>query len=350
MLGSRLTVALSLIATLMISVSQTAAQELRNFRYASIGDKPTAANELFFALGLEKGWFKEAGIDFRPSRMLVNVAYPAIVSGEIEGTYYAASAAVAALRGVPLTVVYYPQFSVDWALVVDPRKIKSPRDLAGVRCVATTGAKSAPHVAWAAMIGAVGGDPRNFQPIGLGQPPPFWIEALRVGTAGCMLGYDSAWTGQAVREGFKVLAYLPDVKPMQSHGLAVGQAATKDAKKRELIVDVLGVILRTQDYIKANRAEAAEVVRRWMGAPQDMQAEDFLAAVDAAIRLMPPQGHFEDEKILGNMLAVGLDHGIYDPKEFRADPRTADLVKFGAIDQSLVKEAYARGAPLYQRR
>ena len=326
------------------------AQELRTFRFGTIGEKPTAANELFFALALEKGWFKEAGIDFKPLRMQPNVAYPSLASGDIEGTYFAASAAVAALRGAPLAVVYYPQYSVDWSLVVDPKKVKTPKDLAGVRCVASSGAKSATQIAWAAMIASVGGDPKNFQAIGLGQPPPFWIEALRVGTAECMMGYDAAWAGQAKREGFNVLAELPNVKPMQSHGLAVSKTALGDAKKRELIVDVLGVFLRTQDYIKANRAEAAETVRRWMGSIKGIETEDYLAAVDSSIKLTPPKGHFEDEKIMANMLNVAMDYGIYDPKEFREDPRTVDLVKVGAIDQSLVKEAYARGAPAYHRR
>jgi hypothetical protein len=165
-----------------------------------------------------------------------------------------------------------------------------------------------------------------------------------------MMGYDAAWAGQAKREGFTVLAELPNVKPMQSHGLAVSKSALADGKKRELIVDVLGVILRTQDYIKANRTEAAETVRRWMGSIKGIESEDYLAAVDSAIKLTPPKGHFEDEKIMANMLNVAMDYGIYDLKEFREDPRGVDLVKAGAIDQSLVKEAYSRGAPTYSRR
>jgi ABC-type nitrate/sulfonate/bicarbonate transport system substrate-binding protein len=347
----RLGLACAVIAALAAGwASGAAAEELRVFKFATIGAEPAAASELYFGLALEKGWFKEAGIDFQATRMPPPVAYPAIASGKIDGTYFAASAAIAHLRGAPLVVVYYPQYSVDWSLIVDPRKIKSPKDFAGARCVASTGAKSATHVAWAAMIDHIGGDPYAFQPVGLNQPAPFWIEALRVGTAPCMMGFDGAWASEAMREGYKMLAYLPDVKPMQTHGLAVSEATLKDPVKRKLLVDVIGVFLRSQDYVrdKSHRDEIAATVQRWMGSPKGMQRPDYEAAVDDLIKLIPPKGVVEDHQILANGFQEGLKYKIYDPKEFGQFAADTDLVKAGAIDQSVVKEAYDRGGPLYR--
>ena len=347
----RLGLALALAVVLALGAPhRAAADELRVFKFASVGAKPAAASELYFGLGLEKGWFKEAGIDFQVIRMAPPVAYPAIASGEIDGTYFAASAAIAHLRGAPLVVAYYPQFSVDWSLIVDPKKIKSPKDFEGARCVASTGAKSATHVAWAAMIDHIGGDPYGFQPVGLNQPAPFWIEALRVGTAPCMMGFDGAWASEALREGYKMLAYLPDVKPMQTHGLAVSEAAYKDPAKRKLLVDVIGVFLRAQDYVrdKANREEIASTIQRWMGSPQGMQKVDYETAVDDLLKLIPPKGVIDDHQVLANGFEEGVKYKIYDPKEFGQNTGHVDLVKAGAIDQSVVKEAYDRGGPLYR--
>jgi hypothetical protein len=350
-----LTMALAVGITLALGPGPGAvaeAQELRTFKFASVGAKPTSVSELYYGLGMEKGWYKEAGVDFQVVRMNATVAYPAMVAGEVDGALYGASAAVAALRGAPLVAVFYDPVSAPWSLVVDPKKIKTPKDLAGARCVAATGAKTATHIAWAAMIESIGGDPRSFQAVGLAQPPPMWLEALRAGTAECMLGFDAAWTGQAVREGFKTLAYLPKVRPIQANGLSVAQASVKDPKKREVVKDVIGVFLRAQEYVKSkdNRRELADTVRRWMGDPKGLQTEDYEAAVAELAALLPAKGYIEDESILGNMLASAIKYDIYDVKEFKQDPRTVDLVKAGVIDQSLVKEAAAWGPPLYRRR
>jgi ABC-type nitrate/sulfonate/bicarbonate transport system substrate-binding protein len=259
---------------------------------------------------------------------------------------------VAGLRGAPLVAVFYDAVSGPWSLVVDPKKIKTPKDFAGARCVAATGNKTATHIAEAAMIESLGGDPRAFQSIGLGQPPPFWIEALRVGSAECMIGFDAAWTGQAVREGYKVLAYLPKAWPMHTSGLAVAQATLKDPKKRALTVDVISVFLRAQAYVRAkeNRAELAEMLRRWMGAPKGMQTEDYEAALAEMATLYAPKGYIEDDKAFSTMLTAAIKYGIFDPKEFRHDPTTVNFVKAGVVDQTLAKEAALRGGPHYRRR
>jgi len=323
------------------------AAELKTFKFASVGDKPTSAAELYYGLGLEKGWYKEVGVDFQVVRMFSSVAYPAILSGEVDGTLYAASSAVAALRGAKLAVVFEDPVSVPWSLVVDPKKIKTPQDLKGARCVAATGAKTAMHIAWAALIDSIGGDPRNFQPVGLGQPTPYWIEALRSGTAPCMMGFDAAWTGQAEREGFKALAYLPDVMSMPGNGMTVAQAALKDPARREVIKNVLSVFLRAQDYVRdpANRTELAGIVAKWMGNPKGIEQKDYENVIDELAKLLPPKGYLEDEQIFGNMIRVAIKYGIYDAKEFSQDPTTTDLVKEGVVDQSLLKEVLKRGNP-----
>lgn len=327
------------------------AQQLRPFKFASLGERPTSAGEIYFGLGLEKGWFKEAGIDFQVRRMLSNVAYPAIVSGEVDGALYGSSAAIAALRGAPMVVAYLDQISSPWSLIVDPKKVKTAADLKGVRCVAATGAKTATHIAWAAMIDAVGGDPKAFQAVGIGQPPPFWLEALRAGTAECMLGFDAAWSGLAQREGFKQMSYLPDVAPMQSNGLTVAKAALADPARRRLIGDVIGVFLRSHAYIRveANRAEVAGIVKKWMGAPQGLTEADFAAAVAEIARLAPPKGYIEDESVLDTVLKAALKYDIYDANEFKVDPAKASLVAAGTIDQSVTKEAASWGGPNFRR-
>ncbi|MSQ71946.1 MAG: hypothetical protein EXR27_11750 [Betaproteobacteria bacterium] len=350
--GSRQLLALCVGLSLAVGQSgMSGAQELRPYKFASVGDKPTSAAELYFGLGLEKGWFKEAGIDFQVRRMLANVAYPAIVSNDIDGALYGSSAAIAALRGVPLVVAYLDQISSPWSLVVDPKKIKTPKDLKGARCVAATGAKTATHIAWAAMIDSIGGDPRAFQAVGIGQPPPFWLEALRTGTAECILGFDAAWTGVAQREGYKALAYLPDVSPMQTNGLSVSSAALKDPKRRELLKDVIGVFLRSHAYIRdmKNRSEVAGIVRNWMGSPKALQNEDYEAAVAEIVRLAPPKGYIENESLLDNMLKASLKYDIYDAKEFKVDVSKVSMSAAGVVDQSVAREAAAWGAPRFRR-
>lgn len=339
-----------IVAAALAAGSLAHAQD-RPYKFASVGDKPTSAAELYFGLALEKGWFKEAGIDFQVRRMLANVAYPAIVAGEIDGAFYGGSAAVAALRGVPLVFAYMDQLSSPWSLVVDPKKIASPKDFKGATCVATTGAKTATHIAWAAMIDSIGGDPRSFQAKGIGQPPPFWLEALRVGTAECMLGFDAAWTNAAKREGYRQLAYLPDVSPMQTNGLAVARAAMTDPKRRALVADVIGVFLRTHHYIRdeKNRAEVAGILRGWMGAPKGLEPADYEAAVAEIARLAPPKGTIDSDATLDNMLKASLKYDIYDAKEFKIDPTKTSLTAAGIIDQSAVREAYAWGAPRFKR-
>jgi hypothetical protein len=335
---------------LLAAAGPANAQQLRPFKFASVGDKPTSAAELYFGLGLEKGWFKEVGVDFQLRRMFSNVAYPAIVSNDIDGALYGTSAGIAALRGVPLVVAYFDQVSSAWSLVVDPKKIKSPKDFKGARCVATTGAKTATHIAWAAMIDSIGGDPKSFQAVGIGQPPPFWLEALRTGTAECMLGFDAAWTGLAQREGYKSLAYLPDVSPMQANGLSVSRAALKDPARRELIKDVIGVFLRSHAYIRdtRNHAEIAGIVRNWMGSPAGLQQQDYEAAVVEIAKLAPPKGFIENEAVLDNMLKASLKYEIYDAKEFKVDPAKG-MTAAGVVDQSAAKEAAAWGAPRFRR-
>lgn len=338
-------------ALFLVSAQGARADALRPFRFAALGDAPGGSSELFYGLGLEKGWFKDVGIDFQVRRTLANVAYAGIAAGEIDGTYFAASAVLAALRGAPLVAVYFPQPSVDWSLVVDPKKIKTPKDFTGARCVAGTGAKTATHVAWAAMIASIGGDPHGFQPVGLGQPAPYWIEALRVGTAACMMGFDGFWTRQAEHEGFKTLAYLPNVEPMQSHGLAVGKAAMAEPAKRRLIADVIGVFLRAQAYITApeHRAEIAALVRKWMGAPKGLSSEDYLAAVNDMVKLYPPKGYIEDQGVFSDMLVTALKYGIFDRNDFPPGQIGIDPVEAGAVDQSVVREVAGWGPPLYRR-
>jgi ABC-type nitrate/sulfonate/bicarbonate transport system substrate-binding protein len=341
--------ALGLTLGLLLAATASA-QPLRPYKFATVGDKPSSAAEIYYGVALEKGWFAEAGIDFQPVRMLGNVAYPAIASGDIDGSLYAGTAAVAALRGAPLVVAFYDPISAPWSLVVNPKKIKSAADLGSARCVAATGAKSATHVAWAAMIDKAGGNWRTFQAVGTGQPPQFWIEALRSGTADCMLGFDAAWTSAARREGFTSMGYLPDVAPMQTNGLVVSRASLKDPAKRKLTTDVIGVFLRVHDYVLAeqNRPEVAGMVKAWMGSPKDMVAEDYRAAVDELAKLLPPKGVITDNKVLSNLLTAGLRYGIYDAADFRTDPAKVDMIKDGLIDQSMVDEAYARGGPLYR--
>lgn len=201
------------------------------------------------------------------------------------------------------------------------------------------------------MIDSIGGDPRGFQAKGIGQPPPFWLEALRVGTAECMLGFDAAWTNAAKREGYRQLAYLPDVSPMQTNGLAVARAALADPKRRALLADVIGVFLRSHHYIRdtKNRAEIAGMLRAWMGAPKGLESGDYEAAVAEIARLAPPKGYVENEATLENMLKASLKYDIYDPKEFKVDPTKTSLVAAGIIDQSAAREAAAWGAPRFRR-
>jgi ABC-type nitrate/sulfonate/bicarbonate transport system substrate-binding protein len=321
------------------------------FRFGTLSEKPASVNELHFALAVEKGWFKDAGIDFQVKRMAVNVVYAAIAAGEMDATNFAGSAALASLRGAPLAVVYFPQPSTTWSLVADPKKIKTAKDFSGARCVAGTGAKSGTHIAWAAMIDSVGGNPRDFQSVGTGQPPQLWIEALRVGTAECMMGFDGVWTRQAQREGFKVWAFLPDVMPMQSHGIAVSKPALKDRDKRALIEDMLGVVLRSKDYVvaKENRGEIVATIKRWMGAPKGIENEDYENTVDELAKLYPPKGYIENESIFNNMLVTALKYGIFDPNDYTVDGKPADLARAGAVDQGPLKTAASWGGPLYKR-
>jgi hypothetical protein len=326
------------------------AADLRPFKFATWGNKPTGAADMFYGLPAEKGWFKEVGIDFQMLRMVPNVAFPGIAAGEVDGTASAGSAPIAALRGAPLVVVFYDHTSAPWSLVVDPKKIKTPKDYAGARCVATTGAKTAPHVAAAAMIDKLGGDPQAFQSIGIGQPPPFYIQALRAGTADCMVALDGAWANQAAREGYKIAAYLPRVKLMPTNGLAVAPAALKDPAKRALVADVVGVFLRTHAYVRdpRNRAELVATLERWMGSPKDLKREDYEAAITELAEVLPPKGYIDDKNVLAGQLITGVQYGIYDPKEFKVDPRTADLIEAGALDLGLIREVVGRGGPLYR--
>jgi NitT/TauT family transport system substrate-binding protein len=116
--------AASLVACLLLLAPAVAADKVR----LSLADKSDPAYLPFF-VAIDKGYYRDLGLDVSILYMGGGVAVPALISGSLEFTTSTCSAITAILKGAQLKVVENPSERVPWKLWATRANIRTLGDI-----------------------------------------------------------------------------------------------------------------------------------------------------------------------------------------------------------------------------
>jgi NitT/TauT family transport system substrate-binding protein len=118
------------------------------------------------AVAEKRGFFQEAAVDVQVREMTSTAATAAMINKELDIGCHSC-AIVAAARGADLRFIFAPYNTSTFQLVVNPEKIREPRDLVG-QAIAIASPGNSQDVATRLMLRSLGVDPQSASYVALG--------------------------------------------------------------------------------------------------------------------------------------------------------------------------------------
>jgi NitT/TauT family transport system substrate-binding protein len=283
--GRKIILQIFLIITLVANTFTTAAFAADKVRIAVSNFNVTF---LPVAVAVNKGFFRDEGLEVEIIRVSAPVAVNALLSGDLDYTMIFGSSVRAGLRGLPVKVLACFIDALAFALIAQP-EINSVKDLRGkVLGVSTFGSTS--DVAARIMLRHYGLDPeKQLKIIGLGRDSAL-LAALKERLIDVAIASPPA-DAEGKRMGFNILARAHEVFRYPAIGLAATDK--KITERPEEAKKTLKALIQANRYMRADRAGAIQVLKEWSRVDQDsaIAAYDGSAAVfNATDGTIPEEG------------------------------------------------------------
>lgn len=274
---------------------------------------PTAG----FRLGVEKGFFKDEGLDIKIAEAQAGAAVMAsVVSGEYDVGFAAVVPQIQAVaQGLPIKVIgTASSVSNNAGLFVTPDSpIKTPADLRGAR-IGVVALKSIDEVTVRGAADHLGVDSSTFKFVSV--PFPEMLPALEAGRVDAVEIPEPFYTA-ALAKGHREIIREP-MATFLAEGVTNASFFSSDAniaKKKDDVDAFVRALERSNEYATKNPQEVAQTVSKYTSIPADA-AEKMVPTVFGTTVTA------ESYKTLGELM---VRYGIL-PK----DPNLSNLIYEGA--------------------
>jgi NitT/TauT family transport system substrate-binding protein len=283
------TLSVMLLSLMLLSGSASAADKVR----MSI----SAVDVSFLTAGvaLNRGMFRDEGLDLELIRMNANVSITALSTGDIDYTMVFSSVVRGALRGMPMKVVASYMDSSTHLLIARP-EYKTIRDLKGkTLAVSNYGATS--DVAARMMMKHGGVDPeKELKIIQLGGERGRYA-ALKEGIVDVAVLSPPTDT-DAQRNGFRVLSRFYELFKLPFTG--IGTNLKKLKEKPDEVKRMVRAMIKANRYIRSNREGTIQTMMEWI----KVDRESAAATYDSTWKIFS-----EDGSISESGLKLVIDQG-----------------------------------------
>lgn len=275
-----------------------------------------------FFLGVERGWYREAGIDLelREGRGSGNVVQ-LVASG---GDDFGFAGADAVVRGVAtgaqvLAVATLMPRNADAVFAPVATGIRRPADLAGRRIASTAGGTS--DTLLPAFLRSAGVDPARVTIVRV--DPSLKVQVTLQGQVDAMNG--PVWSGSLFRPvgGATMMRYADHGVVVVGYTIVASAAALRD--RPELVGRMVAATLRSWRHAAERPVDALEALQR---AVEPLRSVDRAALLDDLVQMLA----------LVRPASAGEILGRSDAADWRAT--AAQLVEYGAAREARPVEQY----------
>jgi NitT/TauT family transport system substrate-binding protein len=284
-----------------------------------VGNPGKSLNFFHFDLAIERGFFKELGLDVKLLNTKCDIAVTALLTGDLQATGCVGSASrLIASQNVPVRTVIW-LFKRPTFYVVARPDIRSASDLKGKTIgISSFGSDTDLSMKIYAASGKLDPD-KDINRIVAGSTSTR-LQGLKAGFLDATT-LSPPFNVYAEQLGLRVLAYVGDYLEFPQSGFTVSDATLKI--KRELIRKLLRGTLRALQFTLKNRAETARFIAR------DYKLQDTVA-----------------DKVYASLLPAMSENGLATDKGLKvmietlgtAVGKNVDFPVERLIDYSLLKE------------
>jgi NitT/TauT family transport system substrate-binding protein len=269
----------------------------------------------------EKNIFPSEGLDVETVAMRPELGIKALLSGDLQYSYFAGSAITAAVHGIPVKVVMVTNKRPLYSLMARP-EIRSLKDLKGKRLgVASLTAGEAFLSRRLLKDAGIDAD-RDMQIIVVGNTPER-INALKAGVVDATT-MSVPVDFKAEQMGLKRLVFIGDAVEAVSGGIAVATRQIKDNPAQ--VKRLIRALMKGIAYAKEHRAEMiALLTAKWQ-----LERERAAQTWDLTARTLEDDGTASDTAVITS---------IQSALEMVREKRDVPVAQ--VVDFSLAREAYA---------
>ena len=311
--------ALATVALILSAVNARAAATLENIKvsYAVL-----SAAYMDHVTAMERGYFRDEGLNVEVLRMGGGVATPALLSGQLHFSSSAGSSLSAAVRGGPVKIVYTNLSRPSYYLVATNPSIATAKDLVGKKVVINSFGDTG-HLSTILYLRKHGINPASVLFITVGRNE-VRLPALMSG----MVDATPLAPRELVKLGLqkqKVLADLSKEIQLVWNGVAVSTKLLAD--NPQLVERFLRGIVRGREYARRNRDETIAIIGKHDPSPIVGLRADYEVTKSS----MTDEGWLPDD-ILREEVAIRAE---LTKVALPANP-------LGMYDYSIVKKVYGQ--------
>ena len=249
---TRKLVGVLLLASILCGVGAAAGQEV------FIGNPGKSLNFFHFDLAIERGFFKELGLDVKLLSIKCDVAVTALLTGDLQATGCVGSASrFIASQNVPVRTVIW-LFKKPTFYVVARPDIKSAADLRG-KTIGISSFGSDTDLSMKIFAQTAKLDPEKDMKRIVAGSTSIRLQGLKAGSLDATT-LSPPFNVYAEQMGLRVLAYVGDFLEFPQSGFTVADATLK--AKRDLIKRLLRGTLRGLQFSLKNRAETVRFIAK----------------------------------------------------------------------------------------
>ena len=249
---TRKLVGVLLLASILCGGGAAAGQEV------FIGNPGKSLNFFHFDLAIERGFFKELGLDVKLLSIKCDVAVTALLTGDLQATGCVGSASrFIASQNVPVRTVIW-LFKKPTFYVVARPDIKSAADLRG-KTIGISSFGSDTDLSMKIFAQTAKLDPEKDMKRIVAGSTSIRLQGLKAGSLDATT-LSPPFNVYAEQMGLRVLAYVGDFLEFPQSGFTVADATLK--AKRDLIKRLLRGTLRGLQFSLKNRAETVRFIAK----------------------------------------------------------------------------------------
>lgn len=272
-----------LIAALIATRESHGAEALQRVRIA-YASRSSSAMPLY--MSLQKGFFKEEGLDVEIIQMNPRLGATAVVNGDVTFSTPFTSTFRGALQGLPLKLVFIHIKKGPYFVMVRP-EIKNLQQLKGKKIGVAT-IRGTDQLVAEEMLQAKGFNPTQLLAVAVGDGPTR-MQALMSGAveAICVAPPHDLMLRKM---GYNAIAGPPEIG-LPSAGMLTSDRLIKE--NPQLIKRTLKALLRSHAYILANRQDTIQTLIKWLPQPLDVAEHSY----DNELTTLSPDGILTDAEI-----------------------------------------------------
>ena len=267
------------------------AEALQRIRIA-YASRSSSAMPLYTAL--QKGFFKDEGLDVEIIQMNPRLGATAVVNGDVTFSTPFTSTFRGALQGLPLKLVFIhikkgPYF------VMTRREIKNVQQLKGKKIGVAT-IRGTDQLVAEEMLQAKGFNPSLLVAVAVGDGPTR-MQAL-IGGAVDLISVAAPHDLMLRKMGYNAIAGPPETG-LPSAGMLTADRLIKE--NPQLIRRTLKALLRSHKYILSNRQDTIQTLIKWLPQPVDVAEHSY----DIELKTLSPDGILTDSEIEAIIARIG---------------------------------------------